>query len=196
MKHRLLIFCSLLSLLLCVAVCVLWLRSYVVSDALLRNRPGTAANGRFAQQTWFVQTGSGGIACGWTENAHPFRGGESVAWPTVVVDPVYSGFSSSAELPRRPIAPATLKGLRVGPFQWVHDRVTWGPLRQQQATTAVVFPFWLPALLLALASAASLRVVRRIDRRARIHLCPRCDYDLRESPERCPECGTVVKAGS
>ena len=35
-----------------------------------------------------------------------------------------------------------------------------------------------------------LRAARKIQRR-RLGLCPACGYDLRESPERCPECGKV-----
>ena len=37
--------------------------------------------------------------------------------------------------------------------------------------------------------------VRRLGKRreARRGLCPSCGYDLRESPERCPECGMAVK---
>ena len=43
----------------------------------------------------------------------------------------------------------------------------------------------IPVLLIAL---AYLRRDKWLERRKR-GLCVRCGYDLRESPERCPECG-------
>jgi hypothetical protein len=54
-------------------------------------------------------------------------------------------------------------------------------------------PFWLITVLTAVAPAAWLvGHHRRRRREARPGLCPRCGYDLRATPERCPECGLAT----
>ena len=55
---------------------------------------------------------------------------------------------------------------------------------------AAAVPLWLPACLFATTSAAGLRRAARARRRATDGLCRECGYDLRATPERCPECGT------
>jgi hypothetical protein len=37
------------------------------------------------------------------------------------------------------------------------------------------------------------RTVRREQKRSREGLCMKCGYDLRESKERCPECGEPIR---
>jgi hypothetical protein len=55
-------------------------------------------------------------------------------------------------------------------------------------------PFWFIALPLGLLAAVPMgRVVRR-SRRRKLGLCSKSGYDIRTTPERCPECGTVVEA--
>ena len=56
--------------------------------------------------------------------------------------------------------------------------------------TSVVFPHWL--LMLVLLMFPTLRVLRTLRKRNReeLNLCPTCGYDLRATPDRCPECGT------
>jgi hypothetical protein len=57
------------------------------------------------------------------------------------------------------------------------------------------FPLWLPAILFAITpSYWLLGPRRRLKRRRRLGLCLGCGYDLRASPERCPECGVAVTA--
>jgi hypothetical protein len=56
-------------------------------------------------------------------------------------------------------------------------------------------PYWLPAvffLILPLLTFVPGLVVRlRLRRRRQRGLCLNCGYDLRATPDRCPECGTV-----
>jgi hypothetical protein len=53
-------------------------------------------------------------------------------------------------------------------------------------------PLWSLLLLTAIPPAWWLDLKRRRARRVRIGCCANCGYDLRATPDRCPECGTVV----
>jgi predicted amidophosphoribosyltransferase len=56
----------------------------------------------------------------------------------------------------------------------------------------VAIPIWLPLLIFAAPAGLWLRGVLR--RRRGAHECPSCGYDLRATPDRCPECGTPAAA--
>jgi hypothetical protein len=66
--------------------------------------------------------------------------------------------------------------------------------RSGNASVKVQLPYWLVALLLAFTP--GLLTVRwaysKVQRALRPrYACPSCGYDLRATPDRCPECGTV-----
>ena len=52
--------------------------------------------------------------------------------------------------------------------------------------------YWLIVLLTLILPASRIRFRKRIPPGH----CPKCHYDLRATPDRCPECGTVVTKGS
>jgi hypothetical protein len=56
----------------------------------------------------------------------------------------------------------------------------------------VMVPHWLAAICFAIVAAYwFLNSRSRRNRRRKLGLCVRCGYDLRATPDRCPECGTA-----
>jgi hypothetical protein len=76
------------------------------------------------------------------------------------------------------------------PARW-HGGFAYGWISSAEDVVGLRVPFWAIAVLSALLPLLMLwrygRRRRRIDRR----LCVRCGYDLRATPDRCPECGKI-----
>lgn len=56
----------------------------------------------------------------------------------------------------------------------------------------IAVPHWFLALLLAIIPALYFGAAIRSRRRHRGGHCPQCGYDLRATPDRCPECGPEI----
>ena len=57
---------------------------------------------------------------------------------------------------------------------------------------AISLPLWLLAIVFGIWPWMRWRARRRKRRRLAVGLCPRCGYDLRATPDRCPECGRIA----
>ena len=166
------------SLLLCVAVCVLWVRSCFVSDRLGRVHftPGIDSEDHHV----YAQADRGVLMLTWGGDAASMF--SRVRW-------TYARFAPSQ---RRPVyrgdEPAALHALGIG---WTDARMLMTGEFHGVARTNLA----LPAVVCALP--AALRVLRgAVGRRAGAGaaLCSSCGYDLRATPSRCPECGRPTAA--
>jgi len=79
--------------------------------------------------------------------------------------------------------------------QWIAARFT--PAGITYSGFLLAASFWSIALISFAPPAlfVALRLRRFLNRRSRRHrgLCPICGYDLHASPDRCPECGTLIR---
>lgn len=82
-------------------------------------------------------------------------------------------------------------------FALVNERFGF-PDDNQPLVTASIFllvvPYWFGALFVTIPIALCLRRLKRLRRLARVGYCQKCGYDLRATPDRCPECGMVTTA--
>jgi hypothetical protein len=77
-------------------------------------------------------------------------------------------------------------------FGWSKSENSGSIAGQIHRRLEVTFPTWSLAVMLgALPTLRAIAFVRRRRRRRPTFGCPKCGYDLRATPDRCPECGTV-----
>jgi hypothetical protein len=166
--------CSAVSLVLCVAVCVLWVRSYVTFDSYARYgyTPTSGTAGR--SWWWVVESIRGTLAIGGSEQPS-----ELFVWRSNLE--FHQG--------RGNIGFRTPDPNRLAPLVGFERRADAVDATTTIRSWSLVIPTWALAAITALLPASYAVGVARRRRRDRAGFCRRCGYDLRASPDRCPECG-------
>jgi hypothetical protein len=170
MKRWLFNLTAAVSLALLVALLILWMRSYRVGDDIGIN----AASG----SRYFLRTGGGELALEAMSGDPPDPNRPRFQWTT---DPRRT--NGVYMIQRNSLV------RRLG--FWI-DRSSYRRSGVTITSRSLMMPFLVPLLVAAVAPALWVRAERR--RRKARHLaghCSTCGYDLRATPDRCPECGAV-----
>lgn len=173
---------SALSLLLWAATVVLWVRSYGNPEELSMDRRSPES---MTFTTFNVSSHRGRIEC--------FRG------RLIYAD--QAGFDTvMANLDRIPHArmlpPDTYSRKHPPGAGAVLGFNFWEEGFSEVRCSSLTVPDWFLAVAFAALPLAWTRSHLRRRSRARRGQCSACGYDLRASPDRCPECGTVLKRTS
>jgi hypothetical protein len=176
-KSRLFTLLAALSLLLFLVICTLWVRSYFFQEKL----------------TWItvdgyrsVWTAEGSLEISLFQQQNSYK-------PNETAHPKYS-----SDTPNPPF-----NGLLIldydyplATFDWQHAGFAWHQVRETRfgrLHASGFAPFWSLALLTALLPAIWTSLRFRSQTREKSGRCAKCGYDLRATPDRCPECGEIAQ---
>jgi hypothetical protein len=178
-----------MSLLLCLGMAGLWVRSYSRDDQFSRIQMWMGGDPRGDEGRFFSLhlVSSRGRLSGERVHGYTIPGYEPfcpLQWKWFRLPP-----GSRSE-----VYPDTVWGRR-GLLLIRHPP---GKSHADNLTSELIFgvPHWLPTLLFSLLPLHRLIKILRRSRCFAAGLCPVCGYDLRATPARCPECGTVNQPGS
>jgi hypothetical protein len=180
-----------LSLLLCVAACVLWARSYWREDTLTwtgTRGPRIVGDG----ERWIEVAWGEGVIClsvRRPEAGQPASG----MWRAYSFDATRRDFFYNRRILRRHFGSELL--WRMGFGTWGTDAYSRDG-RFLFGSRYYGVPFWSVCVLTAVAPAVWLGRYAKWRSRRVTGLCPRCGYDLRATPGRCPECGTPASVST
>ncbi len=191
------LFVAALSATLCAAAAWAWGRSYQSVEFIgaksfaTAPTPGFRYGGLMSERSTGLWSDAGALTIGQRQRV----------WETSTPRTVQGDTTSPAWWTRRPprevlksgvcLDDPPPPGLGLTHFAWASRARTSGTPLGDQAETSLTVPHWLPVAVLAVAPLAWLAGWRDRRRYPTGH-CRRCGYDLRASPEKCPECGTAA----
>jgi hypothetical protein len=176
------------SLLLCVAATVLYIRSYSGTDYLSRSTPGPVTAHAISHHEHQLA---------WTRGEIRFSTGDESFYPHDAMPMSVDSVPRAATWSWGRLGAGHV-GWEAPPAQSLLNRMGFRFYHSSLSTSfsdshdeVLTLPAWVPVALFAIPPALLLRRRLRTRRRARSGRCPQCDYDLRATPDRCPECGAV-----
>jgi hypothetical protein len=186
---------TLLSLLFLIGTVALWLRSYSTYD----DAGYVTVRWPDPQQRDRHDIGLRTVKGKWLlwiiDNDFKFRFPQDISSPPPSVDEMRRqdvtdrGFYwRSSPLPLAP-GRADIVDANVAGFGLLRDRQRRRGRDDHERIISI--PAALPAACFAILPLARLAAARRRRSRRATGLCPQCGYDLRATPDRCPECGTI-----
>jgi hypothetical protein len=181
--RTLLISATLLSLVLCVATIVLWVRSHLVRDYTGVWLPWSADASGQRRLKLDGDSGGGQVEVSWK------------VWTTAEREQLRqrNELARASTYHRTYPDPPRRYTRSIPPTLWNTIGFKWysGPTH-----SSICLPYWLLALLTTGPPAMWAGAWARRRRRVKQGRCPDCGYDLRATPDQCPECGRVTKASN
>jgi hypothetical protein len=173
---------------LAIIVIVLWLRSYFWDGMLNRLE--------LREQAYVMRSDYLGIRAGqilWTSAVTRSEG----PWSRDPKDRVQLTWSLRRFSSTQSSKPAAGSNRWFGIEWWWHTEPRASPLigNTTLSNKGIRVQCWLVIAFLTIAPAVRFRLLmleRQRARRVAMKLCPQCGYDLRATPESCPECGTAA----
>jgi hypothetical protein len=170
------------SLVLCVASCVLWLRSYWVWEALnVYDERGDSS--LWVSTQWSLLCRDGRLSWDMSQYTDPDPAAIAKRMPNR---------GRRWFFPRNEASHDSAGWWQRHRFEaeWRHDH-TLPPHPTKSFLGWIAVPFWAIVPAFAIAPFNRVRRYRRRRRRQDATLCTSCGYDLRATPDRCPECGVA-----
>jgi hypothetical protein len=208
-------FCSAASLVLCIAVCVLWVRTGASTrtDSIVWGESGVYRLLEFSgdDAAYKILRDPGlpttprqwrSLPRGWLPPPRPSNPKSlpqgSVTWimpsPSHLENGLFTQSNAVEAGSERPFAAASYGGVpRLG-FEHASLNGWYGPGTSLTSYRFSYFLLLIPSAVLPAIWLYLLAIRRWRFGRFGPGLCRRCGYDLRASPERCPECGTAASA--